>query len=96
MRKPLLTFAALLILPLALAAAQVATGTRPKGATAVCKDGTFYTGDDRTNACKRNGGLQEWWGKTVAPTPRTDTREPYDKAEHPKPVTPPAGAAPPH
>ena len=106
MRNPVFALGALLMLPIGLANAQVATGTRPKDATALCKDGTFYSGSDQANACKGNGGLQEWWGRNVAPkeapaskepatkpTPRTDTREPYDKAEHPKPVAPPAGAS---
>lgn len=106
MRNPVLALGALLLLPWGLADAQIPTGTRPKEATALCKDGTFSSGDDQSTACKNNGGLQEWWGKNVAPkdapaakdrpakpTPRTDAREPYDKAEHPKPVTPPAGAS---
>lgn len=40
---------------------------RPKEATGLCKDGSFYTGTDQVNACKSNGGLQEWWGKVIPP-----------------------------
>jgi hypothetical protein len=84
-----------------LATAQVDTG-RPKDATGLCKDGTFHTGDDQATACRNNGGLQEWWGKVVAPkdapeavkAPAADPRGPYDKAEHPKPTVPPAGQKP--
>jgi hypothetical protein len=83
-----------------VATAQVATGTsRPKQASALCMDGTFYTGSDQATACSGNGGVQEWWGKVVAPkdvpdaktVPGADAREAYDKAQHPKPVSPPAG-----
>ena len=76
----------------ALASAQVQTGA-PKGSTALCKDGTFYTGDDQAKACQRNGGVQEWWGKVATPkeVPEAGAREPYDKAVHPKPAVPPAG-----
>ena len=84
-----------------LALAQVNTG-KPKEATGLCKDGTFYTGSDQAAACSKNGGLQEWWGKVAAPKdvpdasklPGADPREPYDKAEHPKPTVPPAGQKP--
>ena len=80
------------LLTAAAASAQVSTGT-PKGSTALCKDGTFYSGKDQAEACKRNGGVQEWWGTVAAPedVPAAGAREPYDKAVHPKPVVPPAG-----
>jgi hypothetical protein len=82
-------FAAVAMLALApLAAAQVDTG-KPADATALCKDGTFYSGNDQAAACKANGGIQEWWGKVVAPkdvpegrkVPDTDTR---DRTKEPK------------
>jgi hypothetical protein len=81
--------AALAMLALtSLAAAQVETG-KPADATALCKDGTFYSGSDQAAACKTNGGIQEWWGKVVAPknvpegkkVPDTSTR---DRAREPK------------
>jgi len=61
----LLTTGALLAIA-TIAAGQVDTG-RPKDATGLCKDGTFYTGKDQSAACRSNGGLQEWWGTVAAP-----------------------------
>ena len=68
------------------AVAQVPTGA-PKESTALCKDGTFYTGNDQQQACRRNGGVQEWWGKVVAPADVPDAAEIKDreKAEAAKP-----------
>jgi len=88
----------LLAASLALAAgsaaiAQVNAG-QPKDATAVCKDGSFSRSFDRATACRANGGVQEWWGKVVAPkdspeaekSPATDPRRPSE--------VPPAGDKP--
>ena len=99
--KPPHLMVAGLIAFVSIASAQVDTG-RPKDATALCKDGTFYTGDTQAAACSKNGGLQEWWGKVAAPkdvpdarkSPGSDPREPYEKAEQPKPTVPPAGQKP--
>ncbi|MDX2193796.1 MAG: DUF3761 domain-containing protein [Gemmatimonadales bacterium] len=35
----------------------------PKGATARCKDGSFYMGDSRSGACSGKGGVAQWLGK---------------------------------
>lgn len=88
-----------LVLGAMLASPAAMSVERPKEATALCKDGTFYTGADQLKACTKNGGVQEWWGKVLPPkdvpnrTPASgkDGREPYDKALHPQDVTPPAG-----
>lgn len=63
--------------------AQVDTGGRPKDATALCKDGTFYAGTDRATACSRNGGIQEWWGPVVAPKDVPDSRRAPKTAPRP-------------
>ncbi len=58
----------------AVASAQVDMG-HPKDATALCKDGTFYSGSDQAMACSRNGGVQEWWGTVRAPEGRAGRKE---------------------
>jgi hypothetical protein len=85
---------AVAILTAVVASAQIPAGA-PKGSTARCKDGTFYQGTRRQDACRNNGGVQEWWGKLVAPAdvPGAGSREAYDKAVHPAPVVPPAGGS---
>ena len=34
--------------------------TTPATVTAVCKDGTTYTGKTRKGACSRHGGVKSW------------------------------------
>lgn len=102
MRNSLRLVGGLLLACSSLIATNASAAERPKEATGVCKDGTFYTGGDQLNACKNNGGLQEWWGKVVPPkdvpnkdaisneAASKDARGPYDKALQPKDTAPPA------
>lgn len=32
----------------------------PAGATAICKDNSYYTGSTHRGACARHGGVQQW------------------------------------
>jgi len=65
----------------------------PKGATALCKDGSFDSTPTRVDACKSRQGVEQWWGKATPSKddPSKDDRGPHEKTEHPVPVTPPAG-----
>ena len=48
-----------------------ASATAPAGATAKCKDGTFYTGTSHSGACRGHKGVAEWLdkGTSAASTP---------------------------
>jgi hypothetical protein len=35
---------------------------RPAGTTAVCKDGSFFSGNTKRGACSHHGGIKEWFG----------------------------------
>jgi uncharacterized protein DUF3761 len=39
----------------------------PAGATAECKDGSYYSGSSKRGACSRHGGIQTWYGSAAAP-----------------------------
>ena len=49
----------------------------PSGATALCKDGSYYTGEKKQGACRGHQGIKEWYGtaassgKAVAPARET-------------------------
>ena len=43
----------------------------PAGSTALCKDGTYYSGKSKRGACSGHDGIQEWYG---AKGPTTDAK----------------------
>ncbi len=40
----------------------------PAGSTALCKDGTYYSGKSKRGACSGHDGIQDWYG-AKGPTP---------------------------
>src|SRR5437762_3992373 len=61
------------------------TATKPKGATAQCKDGSYSTAKSKQGACAKHGGVATWYA---------DTKEPPAAATKPAPKT--AATAPPN
>lgn len=57
----------------------------PEGATATCKDGSYYSGQSKRGACSRHGGVKEWYGSQASQggAGREET------AQQPMPATPP-------
>lgn len=51
--------------------------SKPKNATAQCKDGTYSTAKTQQGACSKHGGVQSWFGDATSSTTvatKTETR----------------------
>ena len=53
-----------------MASAAVPAGV-PAGSTALCKDGTYWSGPTKRGACKGHKGIKVWYGVTKASSPST-------------------------
>ena len=40
----------------------------PAGATALCKDGSYYSNASKKGACSRHGGVKDWYGDKASMT----------------------------
>lgn len=58
----------------------------PSGATAECKDGSYYSGASKRGACSRHGGIQTWYGtQATQAAPAPIPSGPMEKAAPPVP-----------
>ncbi len=80
-----------------------AAGSPPAGATAKCKDGTYYTGSSHSGACRGHQGVATWLdqsatggaAKTSAPTPPASAPAPKPASTPTTPAAPASAAATP-
>jgi hypothetical protein len=75
-----------------------AAQSRPKNATAQCKDGTYSTAKTKQGACSKHGGVATWFADekpTTTAAPKGASQSPKSSApETPKTAPKSASAAP--
>jgi hypothetical protein len=76
-----------------LCMAQAPTGA-PAGATAICNDGTYFTGATKQGGCRGHKGIKTWFGAAAAPAAKSAPAPAPAPAAKPAPA-PVAASAPP-
>lgn len=71
-----------------------APANAPGGSTALCNDGTYWSGSTKSGACTGHHGLQSWYGTAASanapatvPKPADSSRESAATPARPAPVT---------
>ncbi|HUI60886.1 MAG TPA: DUF3761 domain-containing protein [Steroidobacteraceae bacterium] len=95
-----LTLIGLGVLWAAMCLAQQPPAGAPAGTTALCKDGSYWSGATKRGACSRHKGVQEWYGTAggsaaTTPAPAASTSsEPAASSTSAAPAAAAPAAAP--
>jgi len=94
MKNLLMSMAVAAALGLSLSAQAQAPAGAPPGSTALCKDGTYYSGATKKGACSGHKGIKDWYGGAEAAASAPAAMAPAAAAPAAKAAAPAAPAAP--